>query len=91
MVAAWLDAHPHWHLEREHLVREITTNDYVHAVRLVVDQVPLCEQLDHHPIIELGYRTVRFELWTHDRGGVTTLDLSYAEGLDEIVDATAVS
>jgi len=33
-----------------------------------------------------GYRRLRFELWTHDRGGLTQLDLEYAEGLDSIID-----
>jgi pterin-4a-carbinolamine dehydratase len=43
------------------------------------------ERLDHHPVVSVGYCQLRFELWTHDRGGVTRLDLDYAEALDEIV------
>jgi 4a-hydroxytetrahydrobiopterin dehydratase len=52
---------------------------------LIQAQVPLAEGLDHHPLVTLGYRRVRFELWTHDQGGVTQLDLDYAEGLDAII------
>jgi 4a-hydroxytetrahydrobiopterin dehydratase len=48
-------------------------------------QVALAERLDHHPVVTLGYRKVRFELWTHDQGGLTQLDLEYAEGLDELL------
>ena len=84
-IDGWLASHPRWRLEDGHLVRELTTVDYVSAVRLLTAQVPLAEGLDHHPMVELGYRTLRFEMWTHDRGGLTSLDLAYADGLDEII------
>jgi pterin-4a-carbinolamine dehydratase len=41
--------------------------------------------MDHHPDVVVGYCRVRFELWTHDRAGLTQLDLDYADELDEIV------
>jgi 4a-hydroxytetrahydrobiopterin dehydratase len=47
--------------------------------------VTLAERLDHHPVVTLGYRKVRFELWTHDQGGLTQLDLDYAEGLEALL------
>ena len=84
-INEWLASRPRWRLEAAHLVRELTTVDYPSSVRLLTAQVPLAEELDHHPIVELGYCTLRFELWTHDRGGLTSLDLAYAEGLDEII------
>ncbi len=84
-VADWLATHRQWHLEDGHLVRDVVTRDYAGAVRLLVGQVRLCEDLDHHPLVELGYRSARFELWTHYRDGLTSLDLAYAEGLDAII------
>jgi 4a-hydroxytetrahydrobiopterin dehydratase len=48
-------------------------------------QVALAERLDHHPDLTLGYRQLRVEVWTHDRAGVTQLDLDYAEGFDAII------
>ncbi|HUV57182.1 MAG TPA: 4a-hydroxytetrahydrobiopterin dehydratase [Acidimicrobiales bacterium] len=84
-IDEWLVLHPHWRLEESHLVRELATVDYASSVRLLASQVPLADGLDHHPMVELGYRRVRFELWTHDRRGLTSLDLAYAEGLDEII------
>jgi 4a-hydroxytetrahydrobiopterin dehydratase len=63
----------------------LTTLDYPGAVRLVDAQVDLAEALDHHPLITLGYRTVRLELWTHDRGGITQLDLDYVQAFDDLV------
>jgi len=70
-----------------HLVREIETADYPSSVAIVDAQVKLAEELGHHPIVTIGYRHLRFEVWTHDRDGLTELDLRYAQGLDDLVDA----
>ncbi len=85
VVAEWLARHGSWREEGRHLVREIVTTDYPSSVRILDAQVALAEGLDHHPTVTLGYRTLRFELWTHDRDGLTQLDVDYAEGLDRIV------
>ncbi len=82
----WIKGHPRWDLVDAHLVRYVKTTDYESGVRLIDAQVVLCERLDHHPVVTLDYRRLRFELWTHDRGGLTQLDLDYAEGLDVIID-----
>jgi 4a-hydroxytetrahydrobiopterin dehydratase len=85
VVRAWIAGHAAWREEDSHLIRELETLDYPSGARLIEAQVALAERLDHHPIVTLGYRRVRFELWTHDRDGVTQLDLDYAEGLDAII------
>jgi 4a-hydroxytetrahydrobiopterin dehydratase len=85
-VQDWTEAHPKWQVEDSHLVRYVRTTDYPSGVRLLEAQVALAEGLDHHPEVMFGYRRLRFELWTHDRGGLTQLDLEYAEGLDSIID-----
>ncbi|MGH9020174.1 MAG: 4a-hydroxytetrahydrobiopterin dehydratase [Acidimicrobiales bacterium] len=84
-VTEWVGAHPEWSLREGRLVRDLTTRDYPSAVRVVGAQVDLAEGLDHHALITLGHRTVRLELWTHDRGGVTQLDLDYAQAFDDLV------
>ena len=82
----WLAHHSDWTLVEGHLVREVNTPDYQSGAALVHDQVALAEGLDHHALITLGYREVRVEVWTHDRGGITQLDFEYAEGFDTLVE-----
>jgi 4a-hydroxytetrahydrobiopterin dehydratase len=82
VVREWLARHATWRLDQGHLVREVDTIDYPSAVAIVGALVSTAEGLDHHPIITIGYRHLRFELWTHDRGGLTQLDLDYANALD---------
>jgi 4a-hydroxytetrahydrobiopterin dehydratase len=44
-----------------------------------VDDVALrAEEMNHHPDIDVRWRTVRFALTTHDAGGVTQLDVELA-------------
>ena len=84
-LETWLLEHPAWSLENGHLVRSFATVDDQSALAIVVAQAALATSLDHHAIVTLGYRSVRFELWTHDRDALTRLDLDFAQGLDEIV------
>lgn len=86
VLGAWLVARPQWRIVEGHLVRDVVTVDYPSSVAIIQAQVGLAERLDHHPIVLLGYCSARFELWTHDRGGLTQLDLDYAQGLDAIIE-----
>lgn len=55
----------------------------------VVDQVAaVAEELDHHPDIDIRWRTLTFALATHSAGGVTAKDFALATRIDEIVRAT---
>lgn len=85
VVQGWITAHPAWRVEESRLIRDFEFVDYASGVRLLQAQVELANRLDHHPIVTLGFRRARFELWTHDRGGLTQLDLDYAGSLDSIV------
>ena len=49
--------------------------DAVRLVQLVAEQA---EELDHHPDMDLRWRTVSFTLATHSAGGVTGYDLELA-------------
>jgi 4a-hydroxytetrahydrobiopterin dehydratase len=84
VVGEWLVGHSTWQLQDGHLIRELDTIDYASSVTLVEALVATAEELDHHPIITIGYRHLRFELWTHDRDGLTHLDLDYANALDAL-------
>ena len=83
-VAAFVAATA-WRLEGGHLVREVALSDYQRGVDLVVAQAAFATSLDHHATLTLGYDTLRVELWTHDRGAITELDVRFATAFDELV------
>ncbi|GIG85966.1 4a-hydroxytetrahydrobiopterin dehydratase [Plantactinospora endophytica] len=56
----------------------------------VVDRVAVvAEELDHHPDIDIRWRTVVFRCATHSVGGVTRRDVELAKRIDEIVRGAA--
>ncbi|MBE1487210.1 4a-hydroxytetrahydrobiopterin dehydratase [Plantactinospora soyae] len=56
----------------------------------VVDRVAVvAEELDHHPDIDIRWRTVIFRCATHSVGGVTRRDIELARRIDEIVRGAA--
>ncbi len=86
-VDAWCAAHGEWHLEHGHLVRVVRLTSHRAAADVVVAQVAIADRLDHHAVVTLVDREVRVELWTHDRGGITELDLAFASDFDQVVGA----
>lgn len=58
--------------------------DGIEAVRKVAERA---EQKDHHPDIDIRWRTVSFTLVTHSAGGITQNDLEMAQEINEILRA----
>ena len=54
----------------------------IDAVRRVAEHA---EHKDHHPDIDIRWRTVTFALVTHSEGGITKNDLDMARDIDGIV------
>ncbi len=56
--------------------------DGIDAVRRVAEKA---EAKDHHPDIDIRWRTVTFALVTHSEGGITEKDVEMAREIDGIV------
>ena len=54
----------------------------IDAVRRVADHA---EAQNHHPDIDIRWRTVRFALVTHSEGGITDKDVAMAHDIDRIL------
>jgi 4a-hydroxytetrahydrobiopterin dehydratase len=55
----------------------------IDAVRRVAEHA---EAKDHHPDIDIRWRTVTFALVTHSEGGITGKDVQMAKDIDGIVE-----
>lgn len=73
-----------WDGDTSGIRREITAPTFLDGIRLVDDVAQVAERLDHHPDIDVRWRTVTFRLSTHSTGGVTDLDLALARRIDEL-------
>lgn len=56
--------------------------DGIEAVRRVAEHA---ERADHHPDIDIRWRTVSFALVTHSEGGITDKDVQMAREIDGIL------
>ena len=73
---------PGWTRDGATLRRELDAPDFARAIRLVVDVADEAEQMDHHPDIDIRWRTVRFACSTHSAGGITQLDVELAHRIE---------
>jgi 4a-hydroxytetrahydrobiopterin dehydratase len=75
---------PGWIGDTATLNRAYDFPDFPTAVRCVDEVALVAEAMNHHPDIDIRWRTVRFALSTHDAGGVTQLDVELAHRIREL-------
>jgi len=80
----WLLTHPKWKLVAGHLLLECSV-PYRVSGALAAASVALADEIDHHPIMTIGFNSLRIEMWTHDKGGITELDFQLATFMDEFL------
>jgi 4a-hydroxytetrahydrobiopterin dehydratase len=78
---------PEWKLEGDVIVRTVNFPSFLEAVDAVNKVAREAEAMDHHPDIDIRWRTVRLALSTHSAGGLTTLDFQLAKKLDQVLPA----
>lgn len=83
-VDAALAALPHWHRAGDTLVRTIKSPTFPDAVALVDRVAVAAETRNHHPDIDIRWRTVTFTCSTHAMGGITALDVELAREIDRL-------
>lgn len=77
-----LAALPAWTREGDVIRRSIEAPTFADAIALVTRIGFAAEAADHHPDLDIRWRTVRVALTTHDAGGLTRLDLDLAAAID---------
>lgn len=83
-VDAALTALPQWHRDGAALVRTIQAPTFPDAVALVDRVAVAAEARNHHPDIDIRWRTVTFTCSTHSAGGITALDVELAREIDRL-------
>ncbi|MBE1586907.1 4a-hydroxytetrahydrobiopterin dehydratase [Nonomuraea angiospora] len=75
---------PAWRREGDEIRRTIEAPDFPTAIRIVDAIAVKAEELNHHPDIDIRWRTLHLVLTTHDAGGLTDLDFTLAAIIDDI-------
>ena len=69
------------------LRREIKSASFPAAIDLVNRIAQVAEEMDHHPDIDIRWRTLGLGLVTHSAGGVTRKDEQLAMAINRLAEA----
>lgn len=86
-VAAALDGLPGWEGDGDSIVRTTELADFPTAIRVVDQVAEAAERADHHPDIDIRWRTLTFRLSTHSEGGLTAKDMALAAEISALLAA----
>jgi len=70
------------------LVRTHQFATFPDAVAAVAEVAAIAEGMDHHPDIDIRWRTVTFTCVTHSAGGITDLDVQLATAIDAVIEGS---
>jgi 4a-hydroxytetrahydrobiopterin dehydratase len=84
-LTAALSGLPLWSGDGDGLHRSIELPGFPDAVAALVRIGFVAEEMDHHPDVDLRWRTLHLTLVTHSAGGVTALDVDLARRVDALV------
>ncbi len=84
-VTAALTDLPLWSGDAEGLRRSLELPSFRAAVAAIVAIADVAEELDHHPDVDLRWRTLHLLLVSHSAGGVSQSDLDLARRIDELL------
>ena len=84
-IAAALHALPKWSGDGDGVSRTVELPTFRDAVDAIVRIADVAEEMDHHPDVDLRWRTLHLTVVTHSAGGVTALDLELARRIDALL------
>lgn len=73
-----------WHEDGGHIKKRFEFVNFAESLAFVNRVGELAEAADHHPDITFGWGYAEFTSTTHDRGGVTDVDLALAKKINGI-------
>lgn len=84
-ITAALRELPQWSGDADGIRRTVALPSFRDAVAAIVSIADVAEEMDHHPDVDLRWRTLHIAVVTHSAGGVTALDLELARRIDALL------
>ena len=81
---AELQALDGWTVYDSQLVKKFKFGNFAEALGFVNRVGELAEAADHHPDVKFGWGYAEISLTTHDRGGITDLDIGLARKINAL-------
>ena len=84
-LSAALHGLPLWAGDTDGIRRSVELPSFRDAVAAIVAIADVAEEMDHHPDVDLRWRTLHLTLVSHSAGGVSELDLELARRIDTLL------
>jgi 4a-hydroxytetrahydrobiopterin dehydratase len=76
-----------WQRDGDAIVRTARLPSFPAAIEAVRAVAEIAEARNHHPDIDIRWRTVTFRCSTHSQGGITAQDIELAGEIDRVLAA----
>ena len=73
-----------WSIDGETLYKRFEFANFAESLDFVNKVGAIAERADHHPDITFGWGYAELRTVTHDRGGITDVDLALVKEIDSI-------
>ena len=73
-----------WERDGDAIRKEFQCGDFEGSVGFLNRVLPIAEEMNHHPDVEISWATVTVRLSSHSEGGLTAADFELATRIDAI-------
>jgi 4a-hydroxytetrahydrobiopterin dehydratase len=73
-----------WERSGEAIAKQFDNGDFKGSVDFVIRLTPEAEDMNHHPDLEISWKTVTVTISTHSEGGLTDNDFELARRIDAL-------
>ena len=71
-----------WERSGDAIVKQFDNGDFKGSVEFVNRLTPEAEEMNHHPDLEISWKTVTVTITSHSEGGLTDNDVELARRID---------
>jgi 4a-hydroxytetrahydrobiopterin dehydratase len=72
-------------LKDRKIVKSFQFSSFMDAIEFVNEIARIAERLDHHPIININWKTVKLSLKSFDVDAITERDISLAKEIEKVI------
>ena len=73
-----------WERHGDAIRKQFDNGDFKGSVDFVTRLTPAAEEMNHHPDLEISWKTVTVTLTTHSENGLTANDFALASSIDAV-------
>lgn len=73
-----------WERSGDAIVKQFDNGDFKGSVKFVNRLMPEAEEMNHHPDLEISWKTVTVTITTHSEGGLTDNDFELARRIEAL-------